>query len=295
MDRDPGAGQGSAAGGEVARDRLRGLLADAAGTAVAAGLMDGVGDGTPGHGTVEPVGRGRPADARGSPAPFMLRVCRLAVSEVGVSGAGVTVMVSVADGLAGRRDQIAWSGALSRQLEDLQLTAGQGPCLDAFAAGAPVLVGDLAASAARWPGFAPEALAAGAAAVFSLPVQVGAVRLGTLDLYRVTTGPLTAAELGAALLLAGLATETLLELAADHGPKGYGAGDGAADDAGWLADVHAEVHQASGVVSVAEHIGVGEALVRIRAHAYARGVPIAEVAARIIARELDLSNPDPDP
>jgi hypothetical protein len=136
--------------------------------------------------------------------PFLSRVCALAVPEVGVSGAGVTVMGSLAEGIAGRRDRVACRGAASRRLADLQLTAGQGPCLDAFAAGAKVLVGDLEVEASRWPGFAPEALALGVVAVFSFPLQVGAVRLGTLDLYRVTVGPLTAAELDAALLLAGM-------------------------------------------------------------------------------------------
>lgn len=221
--------------------------------------------------------------------PFLTRVCALAVSEVGVSGAGVTVMGSVAEGIAGRRDQVACHGAASRRLEDLQLTTGQGPCLDAFAAGAPVLVGDLEVEASRWPGFAPEALAFGVLAVFSLPLQVGAVRLGTLDLYRETVGPLTSTQLDASLMLGGLVTETLLEHTDDE------ADGGGPDDAGWLADVHAEVHQASGMVSVAEQIGVGDALVRIRAYAYAHDRPIAEVAARIIARDLVLSDPGPDP
>ncbi|MDT7742128.1 MAG: hypothetical protein QOE59_1206, partial [Actinomycetota bacterium] len=195
-----------------------------------------------------------------------------------------------ADGIAGRRDQIACSGEWSRQLEDLQLTAGQGPCLDAFAAGAPVLVGRLVAEAARWPGFAAEALAVGVAAVFSLPLQVGAVGLGTLDLYRITPGSLTPAQLDAALLLAGLATETLLEHAADSGRDRV---DGVPADPGWLRDVHAEVHQASGMVAVAEHLGVGQALDGIRAHAYASARPIAEVAARIIAHDLVLGDHDP--
>lgn len=284
--------------GEPARDRLLALLADAAVSAAAEGLLDG-GDGdrpgarTGGGADAEPPANGEVSEG---PVPFLVRVCALAVPEVGVSGAGVTVMGSLAGGLAGHRDQLASGGGASPPLEDLQLTTGEGPCLDAFAAGAPVLVGDLTAEVARWPGFAPEALEMGVRAVFSFPLQVGAVRLGTFDLHRAEAGALEPAQLGAAVMLAGLVTETLLEHAdadPDDGSGGGPDGDGAEPvEAGWLADVHAEVHQASGMVSVAEHIGVGEALVRIRAYAFAHSSPIADVAARIVARELVLSDPD---
>ena len=255
--------------GGSARDHLLGLLSDATGAA-----------------------------PRGLSA-FLERVCEVAVSEVGVSGAGVTVMGSLADGIAGYRDQVCASDPRSRQLEDLQLTTGQGPCLDAYGAGTPVLVGDLAGAASRWPGFAPEAVATGAAAVFSLPLQVGVVRLGTLDLHRVTVGSLGRGQLSAALVLAGLATETLLEHAdMSGGVGGMGGADGGVggpSDIGWLSDVHAGVHQASGMVSVSLGVGVGEALVLIRAHAYARGEPIADVASRIVDRDLVLTALGPGP
>lgn len=219
------------------------------------------------------------------------RVCAVVVSEAAVSGAGVTVMTGLPGALAGDRDQVWATGPLARRLEGLQLTTGQGPCLDAFADGAPVLVGDLGADPARWIGYGPEALSAGAAAVFSFPLQVGAVRLGTLDLHRDTAGALSREQLADALALAGLATEILLDLAdgsperAADGSDRSGAG---AETLGSLPGVHAEVHQASGMVSTRERIGVDAALLRIRAHAYAHGVPIDQVARRIVDRTLVL-------
>ena len=61
------------------------------------------------------------------------------------------------------------------QLDDLQFTLGEGPCLDAFRLREPVLVPDLgsAEAFARWPGFAHEATQAGAFAAFAFPLQVG--------------------------------------------------------------------------------------------------------------------------
>lgn len=276
-------GNGHASTGDTARsDRLIALLADSD-TATDAGH--------PSAGTRARLGR----------------VCALVVSEAGVSGAGVTVLAGLAGALAGDRDQLWATGPLARRLEDLQLTTGQGPCLDAYADGAPVLVGDLGADSARWIGFGPEALAAGAAAVFSLPLQVGAVRLGTLDLHRDTAGALSRDQLADALVLASVATEILLDLADEQsGPppetgtqSGYRSGGGSglsADTLGWLPGVHAEVHMASGMVSARERIGVDAALLRIRAHAYAHGKPIDQVARRIIDRTLTLDdNPDETP
>lgn len=212
------------------------------------------------------------------------RVCVLAASEVGVDGVGVTVMASTEGGRRGSRDQLSGTGALTRRLEDLQLTAGEGPCLDAYDGGLPVLAGDLAAESSRWLGFGPEAVAAGAAAVFSLPLQVGAVRLGTLDLNRSRTGTLSREQLATALVLAGLATEALLEIArqSDLGDEDR---DGEPQQpAGWLPDVHADVHVASGMVSVQQGIDVGSALLRVRAHAFATGDSISEITQRIVER-----------
>ena len=231
--------------------------------------------------------------------PFLGRVCALAVSVAGVDGAGITVMGSVADGIAGHRAQVCAVGAVSRRLEDLQLTAGQGPCLEAYATGAPVLVPELAVES-RWPGFAADAIVAGAGAVFSFPLQVGAVRLGSFDLYRATTGALAPGELADALVLAGLGTETLLErigdlALTDPDTAGLdvdvaGLDSVGAADVGWLPEVHPGVHQASGMTAVAASIGVGEALVRIRAYAFAHSEPIGEVARRIIVRDLVLDD-----
>lgn len=242
-------------------------------------------------------GHGGTARGAGGVGGRLRRVTAVAPAVLGVDGAGVTVMTSTEGGRDGVRDQLAATGPLTPRLEELQLTTGQGPCLDAFASGEPVLVHDLAAERGRWLGFDGEALANGVVAVFSFPLQVGAVRLGTLDLYRTTVGALSADRFADALALAGLATEAVLEFVeqggtggpADHPADGVPDADPHRwDRAGWLPHVHSDVHVASGMVSVRAGISTGAALLRIRAHAYAHGEPIGEVARRIIARELEL-------
>jgi hypothetical protein len=71
-------------------------------------------------------------------------VCAAAVVAVGVDGAGVTLMVSPTV-----RDTVHATDRAADELEEWQLTFGQGPCVDAFAAGGPVLVVDLGLTVAR--------------------------------------------------------------------------------------------------------------------------------------------------
>jgi hypothetical protein len=157
----------------------------------------------------------------------------------------------------------------------------------------------------RWLGFGPEAVAAGAATVFSLPLQVCAMRLGTLDLHRDFAGGLSGEQLADAVVLASLATETLVEFirdlasgagddsAAPVGPAGGGCLGWDPEPAGWLPSVHAAVHQACGMLAALEDIDVGDALLVLRAYAFAHGEPIEQVARRVIAHDLVLSDHDP--
>jgi len=51
------------------------------------------------------------------------------------------------------------------------------------------------------------------------------------------------------------------------------------------------VHQATGMISVQLEVSLAEALVRLRAHAYANDRPLNEVAADVVARRLRLEDP----
>ncbi len=105
---------------------------------------------------------------------------------------------------------LAWGQeTVSAELEELQFTLGQGPGIDA-AAGAPVLVADLAAEAARRPVFVPAATGLGVRAVFALPLRIGAIGVGTLLAHRTIPGPLVDGALTDAFALAGAITLLLV-------------------------------------------------------------------------------------
>ncbi|PRY39567.1 ANTAR domain-containing protein [Umezawaea tangerina] len=218
--------------------------------------------------------------AAGGAVSTVALVCARCVVELSVTGAGATVLsehhVDGDRAAPANRGLVHATDPVSAGLEDLQLTVGEGPCLDSFESGGPVLVADLAADGARWPAFTPGALALGAAAVFSFPLQFGVVRLGSLDLYRDVPGPLTRTEVTDALILSDMATQGVVEDLDGH----------ATADLSWLLDPHVEVHQAAGMVQAQLGVSTDVALMRLRGHAFTHDLPLAEVARRVVARTL---------
>jgi GAF domain-containing protein len=178
------------------------------------------------------------------------------------------------------RTSLGKSDAVEGVIEEAQFTFGEGPCVDAARRSAPVHEPDLAGPGLmRWPIFAPRAVEAGVAAVFALPLQVGATHLGAMNFYRDRPGPLSHQQITDVLAIADLVAHTLIALQADATPG---------ELAPALADVpfRAQVHQATGMISAQLDIGVAEALVRLRSFAYTQDRSVDEVAGQVVARAL---------
>jgi len=234
------------------------------------------------------------AASRGA-SPSVTDVCAAAVGALAVSGAGLTAVTR-----AGSAHVMDVTDDVSERLAELQLTLGEGPRADASAAGGPVLVPDLAAGhiMSRWPGFAPLALEAGAAAIFAFPLQIGAIRIGILELYRGQPGPLTPAELGDALVFADTGTLLLLDGQGQAAGLATGlAGSQLGDPAdrgdrrpAELAGHRAEIDQATGMLTEQLGVGVETAFVRLRAYAYAHDRRLQDVARDVVTRRLRLGS-----
>lgn len=208
------------------------------------------------------------------------RLCAECLSALSVSGVGVALMT--ADGPSGV--VLAATDRRARQLEELQFALGEGPCVEASSSGRPVLRPDLTATgpagSARWPRFGAAALDTGVHAIFAFPLRVGAIRVGVLDLYRDTPGPLAAPDLADALAFADAATVVVLDLQ-DH--NAHGGGSTALTGP---IDSQAEVHQATGMITIQLGINLAGALLRLRAHAYATGQTVSAIAADVVNRRL---------
>jgi hypothetical protein len=228
------------------------------------------------------------AASRGE-AVSALDVCAASLGAVQVSGAGLTAAVR-----AGSGHLMCATDEVSEQLAELQLTLGEGPTPDAAAAAGPVLASDLAAVDAgiRWLSFAPAARQAGASAIFAFPLQIGAIRVGVLEMYRSDPGPLSADQLGDALVFADTAAVLLLE-GKDWTRGAAGPVAGPRGQPPYLALHRAEIDQATGMLTEQLEVGIEEAFVRLRAYAYAHEQRLTDVAHDIVARRVRLA-PDPD-
>lgn len=214
-------------------------------------------------------------------------LCDVCAEVTAMSGAGIMLMSGDVP-----RGSVCSSDRVSALIEDLQYSLGEGPCVDAYQQDRPVSEPDLADQGgpsgadgagrgeARWVAFTPAAVAAGARAVFGFPLRVGDIRIGALNLYRDSPGPLDDEQYADALVLAGVAARAVLVMQADA-PAGR---LGAELEAG--SDFRFVVHQASGMVSAQLDVSVAEALVRLRAFAFAHDRPLAAVADDVVARRL---------
>ncbi len=205
------------------------------------------------------------------------QLCHRCADALPITGVGLALMND-----SGHQGVIAATDGVAREMEDLQFALGEGPCVDASLHRRPVLQPDLVQHAGRvWPRYGPAVLEAGVAAIFSFPLQVGAIRLGILDLYRESPGQLSDGELSDALVYADAATVVLLDLQAQMQP-----GQGLHPQLGDPVHQRAELHQATGVIAVQAAVGLAEALLLLRARAYADSRPILEIARDVISGTL---------
>lgn len=180
------------------------------------------------------------------------------------------------------------SGAPARMYDELQFTLGEGPCLDSVSGRTPVLVADLAdPDEARWPIYGPALLSHQIRGVFAMPVLVAGEHVGALDLFRAQPGRLEEDHLSGAIVAAELAGAPLLDVMNDD----LQAAVNDPESNAW-AELHslsrAEVSQATGMLVAQLGVEPAEALLRLRAHAYATGRSSSDVARDILDRRLKL-------
>lgn len=193
-------------------------------------------------------------------------LCRALVHSLRMDGAAVTARGSVDHG-----QLVLATDDLARSVEELHLTLGEGPAIDAFCHRSPFAVPDLAAGAAvlRWPVLTREVGGLGVGALFAFPLQVGAVPFGTVQLYRHAAGVLTPAATTNALLAVEIIARTVLRDL--HSTYGRAVGP---DD----------VAIATGMIAIQAAVPVSNALALLRAAAFAEHTSIHRVAEAVVGR-----------
>jgi hypothetical protein len=124
----------------------------------------------------------------------------------------VSTIVYLATG-RGTLHPLETSGPLGEEIAELHTVLEEGPSSSANRENWPVFVPRLADSAttSRWPLFAPAASAAGVAALAAVPLTLGSLSLGAVEVHRDSGNSLRPRDLADVLLLADEVTSLLLE------------------------------------------------------------------------------------
>lgn len=209
---------------------------------------------------------------RGEGSLLVGAVCLTAVAAIEVDGAGLTLLTSE------HRTPVCAQGALASLGEDLQISLGEGPCVEAFESGALIEVTDLAShEAMRWPIFSKEMVDAGAGSLASFPLRIGGARFGALTLYRSAYGELSADQVADSYVMAQLAAHLIVAEQARIG------GDLV------IAEIETgfarmePIHQATGMLMAQLSVGAKDALARLRGAAYAAQRSARDMAVDIVA------------
>jgi hypothetical protein len=181
-------------------------------------------------------------------------------------------------------ETVCASDAAAARLDEIQIDLGEGPCWEAMRRDRPVLEPDLQRSrTTAWPLAMHGLRETGIGGVFAFPMRVGGIDVGAVDLYTAEPNVLSPHAVRDAAALSAIVARTVLHRALvladsadpEHPVSGpYGR---------W------EVHQATGMIAAMSHIGVDDALLVLRGHAWASGRPVLDVAVDVIAGALDFT------
>ena len=211
-----------------------------------------------------------------------------------LAGACVELLEVTAAGLmlvdaSGRLRVMSSSSERSRLLELMEIQNDEGPCLDCHREGRPVLVADLAAQRARWPGFAEEAMRVGFGAVYALPMRLRSDTIGALNLFHRDPDTITEATLRIGQALADVATIAILQQRAAQ------AREELAQQLQTALNSRVIIEQAKGLLAERQHADMPTAFSLLRGHARSTHQQLSEVARAVVAGELStdqLTAPD---
>jgi len=178
---------------------------------------------------------------------------------------------------------MASSSEAMRVLELFEVQSQEGPCLDCYRTGQPVVNQDLAALDGRWPRFAPEALDAGFRSVHALPMRLRGTIIGALNLFHRGPGPMRQADVDAAQALADVATIAVLQHRAALEAQVLN------EQLNHALNSRIVIEQAKGMVAEREGLEIDQAFSALRNHARNHNLRLVDVADDVIGGNLAAS------
>jgi GAF domain-containing protein len=207
------------------------------------------------------------------------------VLEVGAAG----LMLAGPDG---ELKVMASSSEAMRMLELFELQSKEGPCLDSYRSGAPVLEADLAVIGTRWPHFAAEALAAGFRSVQALPMRLRGTVIGALNLFGADPAEMHKVDIDSAQALADVATIAILQQRKSHQAQVLN------QQLQYALNCRIVIEQAKGMVAGSESLNMPAAFSALRRYARLHNLLLVDVARSVVDGSLGPSalrlSPEPD-
>ena len=197
------------------------------------------------------------------------------VDVVDVAATGI--MLASADG---ELRVIASSSEAMRVLELFETQANEGPCVDCYRGGRPMVNVKLAEADGRWPRFAPQAVQAGFLSVHALPMRLRGLTIGALNMFRTEEGPMREADVVAAQALADVATIAILQHRATVDAQQLN------QQLTQALTTRIVIEQAKGVVSENAGLDMEEAFALLRRHARKNNLRLTDVAQAVSAKTL---------
>lgn len=216
----------------------------------------------------------------GGGSTLPMRICLACVGALPIDAAALSLR-----GKGPGQESIAASNDSAARIEQLQTTVGEGPTLEALTSGRPILLADLSSveHSTRWPAFTDASEGIEMRALFAFPLHIGAARLGALTLSRHKPGALPKEALTETLQVADVISLLLL---------GRGGALVEDFDERWLEGplLARQVHQATGMLIAQLGVDAEEALVRLRAFAFAEDLSLSQAAEAVVDRRIRLGS-----
>lgn len=206
----------------------------------------------------------------------LYRVTDDSLRVLGCAGAGVLV----ADPEGRLRFVTATEQSVVR-IEEEQADAQQGPCFEAYDSATPVVTVDLEQET-RWARYRRTALEAGFRAVAGIPMRVGEVRIGAMNLYHRVPHEWSQEELQVAQVLGDMASGYI----ANH--RTLSASRRLTDQLQAALDSRVVIEQAKGVIAASHGTDVGDAFEHLRRQARSQGRKLHDMARDVVERRIEL-------
>jgi GAF domain-containing protein len=203
------------------------------------------------------------------------------VDVLDVAAAGI--MLASADG---ELRVLASSSEAMRVLELFELQADEGPCVDCYRTGLPIVNHKLDVADGRWPNFGPKAVEAGFRSVHALPMRLRHQTIGAINMYRIDEGQMGDADVTAAQALADVATIAILQHRAVRDAQVLN------EQLTRALNTRIVIEQAKGVVAERADLDMEHAFTRLRRHARNHNLRLTDVAQAVITKTLPVASLD---